>query len=104
MTSLSLLFLYRWRGGTAHLCRGVRYVHTHTHTHTHTHINIHIINIHTHTHTHIHKQNERGSFVAVGTFKAGIEIWDVDVIDPLEPTQILGGEKILRGGGGGEEE
>jgi len=42
-------------------------------------------------------QGERGSFVAVGTFKPGIEIWDVDVIDPLEPTQILGGEKSLQG-------
>ena len=42
-------------------------------------------------------QGERGSFVAVGTFKPGIEIWDADVIDPLEPTQILGGEKSLQG-------
>ncbi|ETW07984.1 hypothetical protein H310_02370 [Aphanomyces invadans] len=33
-----------------------------------------------------------GSFVAVGTFKAGIEIWNLDVLDVLEPTATLGGE------------
>lgn len=43
------------------------------------------------------REGERGSFVAVGTFKPGIEIWDVDVIDPLEPTQVLGGERALQG-------
>lgn len=44
-------------------------------------------------------QSERGSFAAVGTFKPGIEIWDVDIIDPLEPVRILGGEKALQGYG-----
>ncbi|CEG49281.1 WD40 repeat-containing protein [Plasmopara halstedii] len=34
-----------------------------------------------------------GSFVAVGTFKPGIEIWDLDVLDVLEPTATLGGEQ-----------
>ncbi|TMW64994.1 hypothetical protein Poli38472_009161 [Pythium oligandrum] len=33
-----------------------------------------------------------GSFVAVGTFKPGIEIWNLDVLDVLEPTATLGGE------------
>jgi hypothetical protein len=33
--------------------------------------------------------------VAVGTFRPGIEIWDLDVIDPLEPSRILGGERAL---------
>lgn len=33
-----------------------------------------------------------GSFVAVGTFKPGIEIWNLDVLDVLEPSATLGGE------------
>jgi len=32
-----------------------------------------------------------GSYVAVGTFHVGIEIWNLDVLDPLEPSAILGG-------------
>ena len=32
-----------------------------------------------------------GSYVAVGTFHPSIEIWNLDVIDPLEPTAVLGG-------------
>jgi periodic tryptophan protein 1 len=32
------------------------------------------------------------NFVAVGTFKPGIEIWNLDVMDPLEPDATLGGE------------
>ena len=35
------------------------------------------------------------SFVAVGTFKQGIEVWDLDVLDPLEPAATLGGEREL---------
>ena len=35
------------------------------------------------------------SHVAVGTFKQGIEIWDLDVLDPLEPAATLGGERQL---------
>jgi periodic tryptophan protein 1 len=34
-----------------------------------------------------------GSFVAVGTFKPGIEIWNLDVLDVLEPSAVLGGEQ-----------
>ncbi|CAI5714741.1 unnamed protein product [Peronospora destructor] len=34
-----------------------------------------------------------GSFVAVGTFKPGIEIWDLNVMDVLEPSATLGGEQ-----------
>lgn len=34
-----------------------------------------------------------GSFVAIGTFKPGIEIWNLDVLDILEPTATLGGEE-----------
>jgi periodic tryptophan protein 1 len=32
-----------------------------------------------------------GSYVAVGTFKTDIEIWNLDVIDPLEPSLVLKG-------------
>jgi periodic tryptophan protein 1 len=34
-----------------------------------------------------------GSYVAVGTFKPDIEIWNLDVLDPLEPALILKGAK-----------
>jgi len=33
-----------------------------------------------------------GNFCAVGTFDPGIEIWNLDVINALEPTSVLGGE------------
>lgn len=33
----------------------------------------------------------RGSFLAVGTFQTGIEIWNLDVLDVLEPVAVLGG-------------
>ena len=32
------------------------------------------------------------NFVAIGTFLPAIEIWNLDVIDTMEPTCILGGE------------
>ena len=32
-----------------------------------------------------------GSYVAVGTFQPGIEIWDCDVMDVIEPECVLGG-------------
>ncbi len=32
-----------------------------------------------------------GSFAAVGTFLPGIELWNCDVMNPIEPTVILGG-------------
>eukprot|EP01114_Cavostelium_apophysatum_P013396 TRINITY_DN3238_c0_g2_i1.p1 TRINITY_DN3238_c0_g2~~TRINITY_DN3238_c0_g2_i1.p1 ORF type:complete len:489 (-),score=139.83 TRINITY_DN3238_c0_g2_i1:7-1473(-) len=35
----------------------------------------------------------KGNLVAVGTFDTGIELWDLDVIDVLEPTMVLGGER-----------
>jgi periodic tryptophan protein 1 len=33
-----------------------------------------------------------GNFCAVGTFETGIEIWNLDVLNALEPSCILGGE------------
>jgi periodic tryptophan protein 1 len=43
----------------------------------------------------------KGSFVAVGTIEPTIEIWNLDVIDVLEPTLVLGGldeeEKVITG-------
>eukprot|EP00128_Syssomonas_multiformis_P017046 Colp12_sorted_trinity150504_noHs@36386 len=36
---------------------------------------------------------EKGSFVAMGTMSPDIEIWDLDVIDPVEPVCILAGKK-----------
>jgi periodic tryptophan protein 1 len=45
------------------------------------------------------KQTGVGSFVAVGTFQPGIEIWDLDIIDPLEPVAVLGGEMDVADGG-----
>ena len=35
-----------------------------------------------------------GSFVAVGTFEPGIEVWNLDVLDVLEPVCVLGGEDL----------
>jgi len=35
---------------------------------------------------------QAGNFVAVGSFNPGIEIWNLDVLDNLEPTCILGGQ------------
>ena len=37
--------------------------------------------------------NDTGSFLAVGTFQPGIEIWNMDVIDVLEPVATLGGRE-----------
>lgn len=33
-----------------------------------------------------------GNYCAVGTFDPAIEIWNLDVMDPLEPTAVLGGK------------
>lgn len=38
------------------------------------------------------EQKEVGSYVAVGTFDPAIEIWNLDILDPLEPIAVLGGE------------
>lgn len=35
----------------------------------------------------------RRSYCAIGTFEPAIEIWNLDVLDPLEPTATLGGHK-----------
>jgi periodic tryptophan protein 1 len=34
-----------------------------------------------------------GSFCAVGSFDPSIEIWNLDIVDPLEPTLVLKGDK-----------
>lgn len=37
-----------------------------------------------------------GNFCAVGTFNPGIEIWNLDVLNALEPSCVLGGEDTSR--------
>lgn len=37
-------------------------------------------------------QSTVGNFMAVGTFNPAIEIWNLDILDPLEPTATLGGQ------------
>uniref|UniRef100_A0A7C9CL02 Uncharacterized protein n=1 Tax=Opuntia streptacantha TaxID=393608 RepID=A0A7C9CL02_OPUST len=45
------------------------------------------------------KGGERGNFIAVGSMEPSIEIWDLDVIDEVEPSLVLGGvtEKKKKG-------
>ncbi|CAM9270952.1 unnamed protein product [Chrysoparadoxa australica] len=38
------------------------------------------------------KASQLGSYCAVGTFEPAIEIWNLDVLDALEPTVVLGGK------------
>jgi len=40
----------------------------------------------------INSDGGAGNYVAVGTFDTGIEIWNADVLNVLEPSVILGGE------------
>ena len=37
-------------------------------------------------------ESEYSNYCAVGMFTPGIEIWNLDVINPLEPKLILGGD------------
>lgn len=43
------------------------------------------------------KGEERGSFIAVGSMEPSIEIWDLDVVDDIEPCTVLGGMKKRKG-------
>lgn len=40
----------------------------------------------------INNDGGAGNYIAVGTFEPGIEIWNADILNPLEPTVVLGGE------------
>jgi periodic tryptophan protein 1 len=42
--------------------------------------------------THTGEQKTVGNYLAVGTFSPAIEIWNLDVLDPIEPSATLGGE------------
>jgi len=44
------------------------------------------------SHGDISPTGEAGNFCAVGTFGPGIEIWNLDVLNALEPSCVLGGE------------
>ncbi|GAB4854857.1 hypothetical protein Ancab_023442 [Ancistrocladus abbreviatus] len=37
------------------------------------------------------KGGERGNFIAVGSMEPSIEIWDLDIIDEVQPCMVLGG-------------
>ncbi|CAA6673259.1 unnamed protein product [Spirodela intermedia] len=37
------------------------------------------------------KSGDKGNFMAVGSMEAGIEIWDLDLLDEVQPCVILGG-------------
>lgn len=43
-------------------------------------------------HGDINNDGGAGNYCAVGTFSPGIEVWNLDILDALEPTCILGGE------------
>lgn len=43
-------------------------------------------------HGDINNDGQAGNYCAVGTFNPGIEVWNMDVLDALEPICILGGE------------
>ncbi|KAK1398287.1 hypothetical protein POM88_008150 [Heracleum sosnowskyi] len=37
------------------------------------------------------KGGEKGNFIAVGSMEPAIKIWDLDIMDAVQPSQILGG-------------
>ena len=43
-------------------------------------------------HGDINSEGQAGNYCAVGTFGPGIEVWNLDVLNALEPSCILGGE------------
>ncbi|GKY94152.1 hypothetical protein MPSEU_000381300 [Mayamaea pseudoterrestris] len=62
-------------------------------------------------HGQVSSQGKTGNYCAVGTFHPGIEIWNLDVLNALEPSCVLGGEdttaaddlmqaQAMRGSGG----
>ena len=55
-----------------------------------------------HPRTRAHAHHERTRQHPSGTFKPGIEIWNLDVLDPLEPSAILGGENLAGDASGGK--
>lgn len=44
------------------------------------------------SHGTINSEGGAGNYVAVGTFDPGIEVWNADVLNVLEPSVVLGGE------------
>ncbi|KAG2382514.1 hypothetical protein C9374_005094 [Naegleria lovaniensis] len=38
--------------------------------------------------------NQPGNCIAIGTFEPQIEIWDLDVVDPIEPIMVLGEQEV----------
>jgi periodic tryptophan protein 1 len=61
------------------------------------------------------RRQSSGNFAAVGSFEPGIEIWNMDVLDAVEPVATLGGadyeaaralaeQEISGGGGGGKKD
>ncbi len=42
-------------------------------------------------HGDVNSKGEAGNYCAVGTFSPGIEVWNLDILNPLEPSCILGG-------------
>lgn len=45
-------------------------------------------------HGDINSNGDAGNYCAVGTFSPGIEVWNLDVLNALEPCCILGGEDM----------
>ncbi|KAF7851186.1 hypothetical protein BT93_L4370 [Corymbia citriodora subsp. variegata] len=42
------------------------------------------------------KGGDKGNFLAVGSMEPAIEIWDLDIIDAVEPCLVLGGQEELK--------